>query len=74
MLSKIQFQLGVVSQAWEVEIRRISVRPDGAKSSKNSISINKRGVVVCAYHPSYMRSINRRIIAQTSLVIKQNLI
>jgi hypothetical protein len=39
----------------------------GKKVSKTSISVNKNlGMVACACHPSYVGSINRRVVVQAS--------
>jgi hypothetical protein len=56
----------------EMEIRMVGVQGQPwAKSLRDSISTNKKlGRLACIYHPSYVRSINRKITVQAGPGIK----
>jgi hypothetical protein len=57
-----QCLMPVTPATWEAEIGKIVIW-----GHQDPITTNKLGVVIHTCHPSYLRSINRRIIVQDSL-------
>jgi hypothetical protein len=61
----------VIPASQKTEIMGLRLRPVWSISSEDSISVDKLGMVVCAYHPSYAGRKNRRM--ETTLVLGKNL-